>query len=693
MQHFETLDESKLQSSDKNFIEAEDDSQVQNGGISLNLDLPDEIWLEVFSELDIADVDNILLVSSRFRAIADDAAYREIFKREFGQDRFNRTTTSLSWRSELIARTEALRKWRRGGGGSHAKPNISCTPGIREISLVEPGFDTQRSIVFSQDDSVGMVVDHTRGKTAKPRLGTDQSLQPHNGTNCISASRFGMIFGMVTGRVSGLTFSHDMRSRSYVKMDKFHNGAVTDAWINQESAPSSTQISALTVGSDGIIFSWDLETGKAIEQYDMKIPLLKVGVTEGLKKRIITVNVKGEIKVLDPESKLVSTLGKLQQFTPEKEVFFQIVGEVAITAQGQHVARFDLQGSCVNFNLHFVGSSPNVTAMAVDQTIFPSWITSRGAPGDNWSLFAVADDHWNIHIYAGLTRGAGPSSERASVVDCEPLLIVQHDNPIESMSMNSVVLLVSTKMGATSMIDVLTGRNLGNACGEAHYRPRRGAFVQGESRTFVDPNPLNAQGMTAVGSVLMYFDLGAKLNTSIKKKGVQQDPRRLAQARRRGSTGSHETSGLLLKNTIQNELEVMADEDDHNEHLSQFVTNEMSEDEELEYALMLSQGGADIQEPSNTEDDELNRALEESKRDFAERSVIATHSEFENIDDLASSAQNMMSKLSVADSHPAYPSALEQDLPSSSNVHGGPLLEPTGDADLDYAIALSLQDN
>lgn len=693
MNHFETSDQSKLPSSDDTCIETGEDYQIRNGRISLNLDLPDEIWLEVFSELDITDVDNILLVSSRFRAIADDAAYREIFKREFGQDRFNRTTTSLSWRSELIARTEALRKWRRGGGGSHAKPNISCTPGIREISLVEPGFDTQRSIVFSQNDSVGMVVDHTRGKTAKPRLGTDQSLQPHNGTNCISASRFGMLFGMVTGKVSGLLFSHDMRSRTYVKMDKFHNGAVTDAWINKESAPSNTQISGLTVGSDGIIYSWDLETGIAIERYDMKYPLLKVGVTEGLKKRIITLNVNGEVKSLNPESKLISTLGKLQQFFPEKEVFFQIVGEMAFIAQGQHVSRFDADGSSVKFNLHFTGSSSSVTAMAIDQTIFPSWITSRGAPGDNWPLFAVADDHWNIHIYAGLTRGAGPASERASVVECDPLLIIQHDSPIESMSMNSVVLLVSTKMGATSMIDVLTGRNLGNACGEAHYRPRRGAFVQGESKTFVDPNPLNAQGMTAVGSVLMYFDLGAKLNTSIKKKGVQQDPQRLAQARRRGSSGSHETSGALFKNTIQNELEVMADEDDHNEHLSQFMTNEMSEDEELEYALMLSQGGTDAQDSLATEDDELKRALEASEREFALQSAISTYSEADDEDDYISRAEKLMSEMSVTDASPGESSASNQHQLSSSDFQEESQFESTGDPDLDYVLALSLQDH
>lgn len=642
--------------------------------------LPHELLVHIFSYLSPDGLDCATQVCKAWHRSVDESTWRACFKQNFGSiSTFNRSSSSLSWRTELVRRLDYLHKWKKG----HCN-NLSFNACIWDISHVFADFAANRITCFSQMRGVGTIADPTRGKLSNKRVFTTKALQVVADTSCLDGSRFGLIYGFYGGRVSAVLFSHETRLRDYTLFrDTVHFGDVTSVWITKDQSPRNTAIAALSGGEDGHVFQWSLTEGCRVKDYT-------VSVTEdGVAMPIIHLDSNGSIVVCMSQNGCIYLLAQgADEFQliaryndsirlDNMHFFVDFISGYGIFATRDKCIRFELSPNTnlVELSQNRPNPSP-YTALNIDKTYFP---IKDDAPGSNFRCVAAATDDNKVFVWRlqdSPTHDGVIVPMRASQ---SPFQASNNAPTITALALNPVVLLLGSYNGVTVATDLLTGEFLRIVSSRFSKRALnlRVSDDPGSLQAWpttqleLDPDPSNPHGIIVVRSAVQYFDLGAELDKSvIKKKGVKK---RNQMPYSGNAYGQSSRTSRLTSREIAAELGLSDLGSDEEGELSQLERNyqSMSEEEQLNYALMLSTEASQLEDE---QDEDLRRALELSAQ------YTSADDSFESND------------IAVDDDDDEIRRALELSLESNSTPSSHtPLQTEESDVDdLEFALRLSL---
>ncbi|ANB10991.1 F-box protein Pof10 [Sugiyamaella lignohabitans] len=690
--------------------------------------LPNEILVSVFSYLSPGCLDAASLVCRKWHQAASEASWRASFLRHFSSAKFNRVTSSLKWRTELMTRLDYLHKWKKG----HCN-NLSFNALIWNISHVFCDFEASRITAFSIWRGIGTIADPTRGKVANQRVFTNKMLQAVADESCVDGSRFGLIYGFFSdGRVQATLFSHETRLRDYVTMKgPRHFGDVSAVWINKLESPRTTnKVAALSAGEDGHVFQWEFNTCKLVRDFAVcpqytdgedeegKPKIVKsrriIHIQCDSKDKIVCINSHGEVfaSVGGSEFVLIGCFihPVVQDDTSAVSVvsYFDVdfSSNYVVYAHGQYAMRFKLTLDKSKFeSVHFSlgGMSPHgyITAISMDHTTFPQSDLSTDTPGLNFRYVAAATSDNLVFVWllqdnadengsiAPLRRSESPFqvSEESQIGGVLPNEIPEFRPSISAIALNSMVLLLGSYNGVTVALDLLTGEFLRVVSARFSKRALNLRATEDPNSVSlwpithleIDPDPANPHGIIVVRSAIQYFDLGADLRKStIKKKGVQK---------KRNARVPYEGQGLSrarLSEDIEMDLEMMELEDEeidearqHRQHLDGYLAHDLSEEDQLKYAMLLSEEAAKKESQPKTEeeeDEEMRRAIDLS---IAESGAAASLPSSSQTNEKASSSKHL-------DSPPPSYDDMDEDLKLAielSRAEAG-----TSDAESLYAV-------
>lgn len=604
--------------------------------------LPTEVLIEILSNLSPEGLDSASLVCKNWHdVLTNDASWRCSFQRQFELLQFNRVSSSMKWRTELITRLDYLRAWRKG-----RLTNLSFNGTIMDISHLFSDFASSRLTLFSKELGIGVVADPTKGKIAKQRIYTNNYQTMTQDVCSIDGSRFGMIYGFKSGSLAATLFSHRTRLRDFIKMQGFHRGKVTSVWINHVESPRTTQrLGGISGGEDGHVFFWNLAKGSIIKDFVVNENVAITYLFCDSKDTVVAVDEIGNVYARSGNDDQFINVTKLpfdidQQCKSFAEIDFS--SKHLVFANGCRVARIYFGSAMaenpkVEFDLA-VRQPGTILSFAIDQTSFPR---GDAIPGNGCRYIACATNT-NL-VYVWLLQGEPDHS--TSLI--KPLRVfdspfhVGHPNmpdipSITSIALNAVVLLVGSYNGVTVAYDLLSGDFLRVVSSRFSKKalnlrnPDTNALgLLPTTHLEVDADPGNPHGVIVVGSAVQYFDLGVDLDKSnVKKKGIKK-LKRPAFMSGRTSTLTDTTRGEI-EDEIRTDLELMKLEEDEEfletrrearESNPRYFSNGLSEEEQLAYAMMISQETAHADSESHEEEDEdLKRVLELSLQDAQEDS-------------------------------------------------------------------------
>lgn len=673
---------------------------------------PPEILIDIFSHLPPESLDSCSLVCRHwYEVLSNDASWRASFERIFSSKDFNRVTTSLKWRTELVSRLDYVHKWRKG-----TMKNVSFNGQVREITDVFPDLSSCRTILFSSILGAGVIADPTKGKLANPRIFTEKTMQLTSDLNCVDGSRFGMLYGMTDGKVCTLLFSQETRIHDYVVMNNYrHIGEVTAVWINKTESPRDNNnekrmfFGALSGGMNGCLASWDLEQGSLIREYTVTTepsPIVHIRC-DHLRNMVVVVTQAGDLYALfNPEGRFVK-IGHFEPLNPATTTndfsFFQVdfMAGYAVYANESGIYRYKVVEDLEQMEMVHFQLDGNVVTVAMDNTIVPDNGSNKDTPGKNHRFLAASTDHDLVYVWVLQSEPVYDGTHKHLTI--KPLRVTVSPFQVEvpslpgvtSIALNSLVLLLGSYNGVTIAYELLTGEFLRVVSTRFSKRALNlrtnnnfaepGLFPI--TKLEIDSDPANPHGIIVVGSAVQYFDLGANIDGR-KKLGVRK--------KRRGAPAFNNCASHReeIHRNIASDLEQMRIEDkeveeirEHNQRLHEmFNTEGLSEEDQLQYAMMLSQENQSAASGDSSvgpdEDDELKRAIELS---LAENNSDEHYDNYVHRNDVSSDYEDEELKRAVAMS-------MEKEQPAASSSSQHPALDGIEDQDLKRAILLSLND-
>lgn len=598
--------------------------------MSTTWSLPPEVMIEVFSHLAPTDLDNASLVCKQwYEVLTNEASWRESFGRIFGTTQFNRVSSSLKWRTELISRMEDLRKWKRKSRSANSK-NVSFNCHVN-ITHVFSYLAAARIIVFSQINGMGLVADPTKGKLAKPPIYTEKALQVTGDVTSVDGSRFGMIYGMVNGNVRALLYSQETRIRDYYKPEMVHDGLVSAAWMNKIESPKNVsgktdKFYAITGSVTGQVFIWDIIKGEAVEYK------VDTGVTHidcDSRTRVVIACEDGSIWTLNNKTNEMEKIaeGLVKEQLQTFKVDFE--SEFLLCSTHDRLWRVSLN---TGETVEFAGLMGQICALGMDMSPTnqeADRVSDRDVPGQHARYFAVATSAEVVYVYILQDEfNTGINKIEPIRIKQSPFVIQDSTRPsITAIAMNSSILLLGSFNGITVAFDLLTGEYLRTVSTRFskralnfRHQPNNDPGLYAITHLEVDQDSSNPHGIIVVGSAVQYFDFGASFDeTAERKRGIKK--RRRVYAPLWG--GSNVVNKTELNKDIESDLAMMQSEDEHAEEVEgnyyeeEFITEGLSEEDQMKLALMMSEdANSSVQvehenddQGNEDDDDELEKAI------------------------------------------------------------------------------------
>lgn len=580
--------------------------------------LPQELFVEVFKWLDIRSLDAASLVSTKWHErIESDALWRAVFLQTYGTQTFSRVTASLSWKTEVIERHNDLRMWKRTAGANH----ISSRLHIPAISHVSIDFPSMRMLAFSLLSDSGLITDPSKGTVAAPYFCTNGLTPRHDITTCVATSKFGIVHGFETGHVSGTFLQKAATVRHFVTFSGHHQGRVTAIWISKTISPrasinSNNAITVVSGGSDGQIFIWDAFKGDPISSFFVgttENPEIITFLETDNQNRIIIGTATGLVyswarKKGDVSGDL-TLIGQPKALLTVYRYACDIEGGYVLVTDGNSIIRHTITDDS-NKRSSVMLEMPTGLEEYDSEVVLMSLDKSPFAYVNENSLPKLVPGEVGRYLIA--TSGGSYAyiwNMRASVSenDVVPLIHAINspfvDTPtISAVSINPAIFALCSPLGVVYIFNVLTGKRI--QLGTVRF-PRRildyseiGEGIQESTRIAddfipfhleLDPDPKNPQGILVVQSSVQYFEFGVNKSLSnVKSRGIKK---KTPGKRRHSSNGTPRNEVLLreIDDDVSALKELHQEIAQERRQRAPFVGEGLTEEEQLSYAMMLSQ--------------------------------------------------------------------------------------------------------
>lgn len=675
---------------------------------------PLEILGEIFQWLDIRSLDAVGLVSRKWHQfIANDSVWRSVFVRTYGTWSFGRVTSTLSWKTDLIERYSCLRNWKKSAGATH----ITFKTPLFNISSICMDFPAMRLIAFSHQMELGLVADPSKGKVATPMLKTNGLTHNIEPISSVSISRFGVIYGFTSGHVSGLFFSKGTTVRTFVNFYGTHDGAVLCTWISKDVSPRNTAIGVITASLLGTVVVWDAAKGNKLQEFCLDTGDGNdyiVYLNSDARDMIIMGTTGGSVYLWERESNEITKIGSCIDSPSYFLYECDFSGGYVVASNGPTLIRHKITSNVnaletVKFSHPFMNEEgeQKFISLSVDNSPYIN-VNENSAPklvpgGNARYIIALGS---NSHCFVWNIRD---SPNGTGVIPLIHLVETPFQPPatMTGISINSVVFAVSSNLGMVFVYNVLTGKKLQLA---SVRFPRRildyvdNAFPSIPPNSYyydpyhleLDPDPSCPQGIIVLNSAVQYFDYGIDTSKSkVKQKGIKKKmPGKRSLHHSGPGTPRNEE---LLKEIDDDHLimrEVNRDLAAERRHRTPYVGEGLTEEEQLSYALMLSQ------EAGSANDKDVEEAIKLSlqQQDSGEGSYdFSDEYEDDSLYNPTAGSSSQQTRLSRPSDMSDEDWELQQAMSMSlQETEPSPTIDVTSDdsydEDLELALKLSMLD-
>lgn len=653
--------------------------------------MPHEIFVKIFQWLDIRSLDAASLVSKKWHTrVANDSVWRAVFETTYGTTLFSRVSNSLSWKNEVIERHGDLRKWRRVAGATHISYRLRLAP----ASHISMDFPSMRMIAFSKISDQGIISDPSKGSFAVPHLNTNGLARNQNMTQSVSVSKFGLVYGFSTGAVSGVFLQKSATVRPFVVYEGLHFGKVTATWISKEisprtSAPANTTISVVTGGEDGRVLIWDSIKGDLIHEFMIgttEFPEVIRYIDSDSQHRIIIGTAIGNVYLWNrienqADGKLI-LIGKAESQSSFYSFACDFAGGYAISTDGPRLMRHRITDKpseiqSVVFEMPLNHQEDEITKIALDNSPF-AYVNENSlpklVPGEVGKFMIAISD--GLHAYVWNIRAPANLCGQIPLIHAVPSPYALLSLPnIIAVAINPVVFAVCSVLGVVYIFDVLTGKRI--QLGTVRF-PRNilnydelNQLPQDDTSPYffnvfhleLDPNPENPQGIVVVNSAVQYFEFGvSKKASKVKARGIKK---KIPLNRHTGGQGTPRNEELLKE--IDDDYHVMKEVSREIAHEQRqrapYVAEGLTEEEQLSYAMLLSQEVSSTSKPDGNIDKDMEEAIKLSLQDQGTEDCTSSSHINESIDtysrishserpaDVSEQDWNLVMQMSMQDNH------------------------------------------
>lgn len=688
---------------DAKYSKSVDLSLYQRPRVDIDV-LPQEILEGIFQWLDIRSLDAAGLVCRKWNeCISNDSVWRAAFVRYYGTGSFGRVSNSLSWKVEMIERYNCLRQWKKASGATH----VTFKTPLPTISDFNMDFPAMRMVAFNSLSAYGAIADPSKGKVATPLLKTNGMSHHDEIMTSIAVSKFGLIYGFLNGLVAGVFFSKGTTVRTTVHFDDSHLSEVNSSWLAQDANPRSCEIGVITGDIDGTIIVWDATNGSKI--LDFKVGLEEsseniVYLDSDAKDKIIIGTSKGLVYLWEMSTRNLVNIGgpiyeedfdlNLTEHTFLFETDFS--GGYVVVSNGVRLLRHRIasisdQQETVMFSSHLPGlyfpdelfalaidKSPHLNSnMSTSPKLIPGGnarhiiATDRGKNAYVWDLRAQVDVHGQIPLFHHIST--------------------PFHNPVNigMVAINSLVFALASYQGMVVVYNLLTAKKLQLVT--ARFPRKIYDYSEGLPTALpyhhepfhlkLDPDVTNPHGVIIIKGAVQYFNYGVDSSKSkVKAKGIKKRVP-VKRSLHHGGPGTPRNEELLKE--IDDDYlimkEVNRDLASERRFHTPYITDGLTEEEELSYALMLSQ--------DTPQDKDVEEAIKLSlEQEQLERENEAAH--------VAGSSKVAVQPKDMSDEDWEFEQALKLSMEEGGQDTMNPqqLSAEEYDEDLELALRLSMME-
>lgn len=629
------------------------------------LGLPQEVFAEICSSLDVASLENLVLVCQQWTEwMKDDFVWRTCFQRVFGvsEGEFGwMGGEPTSWRRKYCNRMLTLYRWSRKRAA--ANRTAVCYRPRETVTNMRCFWDHGIGMIAYPHSGLLTVFDLSTLKAHKPSIHIGRSMGPIVGLICSSMSPYGFLHA-TDANLDVLLLSNSCKKRVTMKFatSQVHEAPIVQCWMTQTASPKVCQgpdgkVGALSIDNAGWVANWELGGGKLVGKMLLPVSDVTTGHTgivldlfsDGKDvfivvgrpvKQIVEIykwdgqsaDVAEEVEVepiseaenkpvrLPPNITLITTISSKVDHLQYLTQFDEKSGMYIITLGGMKVYTMDAKtGNTSTLTVPSEGEDGicviDVTSGSVIKHVAVA--THRGAI----HVFNLKSSDFvytiDMNQYGNVIAGSGTTVSDSQQVS------------IGTVALNAAVLVTVTDSSIISVFDVLSGSHLRTFVPESHrgFKQNRDAFGTRWAPLCtdlsIDPLSTSHRGVMACGVCIESFEQilpdgnsRRQAKRSSKKKTIA---RGLSQAEmlsiQRAEINDQISTGVEKIKEDKQEVEkrekiVQKYNGSRNGSMGSFSGGErLSEEEQLKLALLMSQDNNVIRED---EEEALARALEAS---------------------------------------------------------------------------------
>ncbi|KAG5355893.1 hypothetical protein CJU89_5607 [Yarrowia sp. B02] len=623
------------------------------------LGLPQEVFAEICSSLDVTSLENLVLVCQQWTEwMKDDFVWRTCFQRVFGvsEGEFGwMGGESTSWRREYCDRMLTLYRWSRKRAA--ANRTAVCYRPRETVTNMRCYWDHGIGMIAYPHSGLLTVFDLGTLKAHKPSIHIGRSMGPIVGLICSSMSPYGFLHA-TDANLDVLLLSNSCKKRVTMKFatSQVHEAPIVQCWMTQTASPKVCQgpdgkIGALSIDNAGWVANWELGGGKLAGKVHVPVSDATTGHT-GLvldlfsdgKDVFVVVGrpVKQSVEIYKWDGKTPESVDEVEDETnPKLPPNLTLLTTIASKVDHlQYLTQYDEKSGMYIITLGGMKVFTVDTHTGQTETLE---IPSEGEDGicvvdvTNGSAIkhvAVATHRGAIHVYnlksaefvytidmnqyGNVIAGSGTTVSDSQQVS------------IGTVALNSAVLVTVTDSSIISVFDVLSGSHLRTFVPESHrgFKQNRDAFGTRWSPLCtdlsIDPVSTSHRGVMACGVCIESFEQILPENGNSRRQAKRSSKKKtvargLSQAEmlsiQRAEINDQISTGVEKIKEDKQDVEkrekiVQKYNGSRNGSMGSFSGGErLSEEEQLKLALLMSQDNNVIRED---EEEALARALKAS---------------------------------------------------------------------------------
>lgn len=602
------------------------------------LDLPVEVLIRIFYQLDPIQLNIVRLVCKRWHfAVSDKSTWINSFSGKFHtpKDSFPSVSGSSAWMMEYFARVQIMKKWNKGESlhSTYSLPNS-------ELLYVDRVFADFRSY-----DEYGKIMTFSQrvANVATSRLQDGRNQGFIDGGNLPSQLILCDLNWnyLVVGRDCGdlaiknlLTSTTSLSPSTLVFSDpEFEEtgNPIISVLINDLIDKHKEKVDIITGHLSGRLTLWTMG-GKVVRRISLQEPILNI---KSDFKDTIVCNTQTKCYVIE-----MSNANILHTFDIE-HIYFddETLRDYPVyfgnpSSSRRNILEVDFGGNniittyksridVINYkqltHRHLILEHEVLQAKLQTQQ-FPKRQRNANLAGKDGLLCAAVLSDNSVIVWG--VRDTGDITIQCTIVPeyskyAPDISRHPHIKPITTIELNSTVIAIGGYNGFVNLYNVFSGDFIREACAKP---PKKYQFTEviPVSKILLNPNERNAAGVIVTGSIVQYFQFGKKTFTS-HESAPRKKPKSAGGVKR------------FDKQTIRDQMDDFDNqrwlEEKRNELFEKYNGLHIEEEDEITVALALS---LSVHSP-DADDDELQRAIEESKRLQEEHSTTEQHQPDENL--------------------------------------------------------------